>query len=320
MFHPYSDVNEAMFSVQTYAYEEVFAEKVRALAERTRPRDLYDVVNLFRNESARPEPAVLRDVIKQKCEFKKISMPDLKSILSQHDNLKAGWQQMLSHQLPTLPELQGFLDELPLFFDWLYNDRPIQALRAFPSTNGDITLRDRAFNLELSPRGRAALEIIRFAAVNRLCVDLEYVDMSGNRSNRRIEPYSARTSKVGDNLLVAVRREDGELRSYRFDRIIDASVANETFMPRYEIELVPKLPFAIKPLTKSAHTAGFFPKKSRGHTRPHRATGGSIHIYQCPLSKKKFNRKNRSPSLKPHKSKQGYPCQCRTGIFVETKY
>ena len=26
-----------------YSYEEVFAEKVRALAERARPRDLYDV-------------------------------------------------------------------------------------------------------------------------------------------------------------------------------------------------------------------------------------------------------------------------------------
>lgn len=37
-----------------YDYVEAFAEKFRALAERTRPRDLYDVVNLYRNTDADP--------------------------------------------------------------------------------------------------------------------------------------------------------------------------------------------------------------------------------------------------------------------------
>ena len=46
IYHPYSDEPEDGIHVTAYAYEEVFAEKVRALAERTRPRDLYDVVNL----------------------------------------------------------------------------------------------------------------------------------------------------------------------------------------------------------------------------------------------------------------------------------
>jgi len=49
IFHPYSDAPEGGITVLSYAYEEAFGEKVRALAERTRPRDLYDVVNLYRN-------------------------------------------------------------------------------------------------------------------------------------------------------------------------------------------------------------------------------------------------------------------------------
>lgn len=49
MFHPYSDAPEGGILVLSYAYEEAFGEKVRALAERTRPRDLYDVINLYRN-------------------------------------------------------------------------------------------------------------------------------------------------------------------------------------------------------------------------------------------------------------------------------
>ncbi len=31
------------YNIQCYSYIEVFAEKIRALSERTRPRDLYDV-------------------------------------------------------------------------------------------------------------------------------------------------------------------------------------------------------------------------------------------------------------------------------------
>ncbi len=45
--HPYSDLPTEGITARCYAYEELFAEKVRALGERTRPRDLYDVINLF---------------------------------------------------------------------------------------------------------------------------------------------------------------------------------------------------------------------------------------------------------------------------------
>ena len=55
-FSPYRDAPEEGIEVLAYDYIEAFAEKFRALAERTRPRDLYDVVNLYRNGEARPEP------------------------------------------------------------------------------------------------------------------------------------------------------------------------------------------------------------------------------------------------------------------------
>ena len=61
VFHPYSDAPGNGINILSYAYEEAFGEKVRALAERTRPRDLYDVINLFRNTGARPTPQVVLD-------------------------------------------------------------------------------------------------------------------------------------------------------------------------------------------------------------------------------------------------------------------
>jgi predicted nucleotidyltransferase component of viral defense system len=59
VFHPYSDRPDDGIWINCYAYEEAFAEKVRALGERTRPRDLYDVVNLYRHTDSRPTASVL---------------------------------------------------------------------------------------------------------------------------------------------------------------------------------------------------------------------------------------------------------------------
>lgn len=46
--HAYEDTLPDDGGVNCYAFVEVFAEKLRALGQRTRPRDLYDVVNLYR--------------------------------------------------------------------------------------------------------------------------------------------------------------------------------------------------------------------------------------------------------------------------------
>jgi predicted nucleotidyltransferase component of viral defense system len=48
VFHPYSDAPEDGIHVLAYAYEEAFGEKIRALAERTRPRDLLSAFSKLR--------------------------------------------------------------------------------------------------------------------------------------------------------------------------------------------------------------------------------------------------------------------------------
>ena len=58
--HPYSDLPEGGIHVLSYSFEEVFAEKMRALAERQRPRDLYDVVHLYRRQDLQADRALVR--------------------------------------------------------------------------------------------------------------------------------------------------------------------------------------------------------------------------------------------------------------------
>ena len=109
IFHPYSDAPEGSIMVRSYAYEEAFGEKVRALAERTRPHDLYDVINLFRNTEARPAASVLLDVLRKKCEFKGIELPKLTDLVPHRGDVEGAWGHMLDHQLPSLPPCRSIL-------------------------------------------------------------------------------------------------------------------------------------------------------------------------------------------------------------------
>ena len=118
--HPYSDAPDGGIHVLSYCFEEVFAEKFRALAERERPRDLYDVIHLHRHDTGADRAAVL-EILTSKCEFKGIPVPTLESLRGSphHAALRADWEQMLAHQLPQLPPFGAFWDELPAVFDWL---------------------------------------------------------------------------------------------------------------------------------------------------------------------------------------------------------
>ena len=119
--HPYSDSLPAPAQVRCYALEEVFAEKLRAMAERGRPRDLYDINLLFKHRDFRDKPKLIKSLLIKKCELKGISVPTFKSILnaSTKGELISEWENMLGHQLQALPPFEQFWNELPKIFDWL---------------------------------------------------------------------------------------------------------------------------------------------------------------------------------------------------------
>ena len=273
VFHPYSDVPDGEIVVQSYAYEEVFAEKIRALAERTRPRDLYDVINMFRNADARPIAFVLLNVLRQKCDFKGISLPDLKALEQHKSDLAGAWEAMLKHQLPALPPVQDFWDQLVDFFAWLAGEVAPVTPPSYKLVVGEEVIRERVLSPPVSGPAQSYLEIIRFAASNRLCVELDY-----QNSTRMIEPYSLRRSKEGRIILHAHNVDKNEHRSYRVDRIQGAQVTGKSFIPRFEIELKPTDPVVIKPAATHA-TSGLM-----RHARS--SPGGPTYVYECFLCKK----------------------------------
>lgn len=318
VFHPYSDRPEDGLWINCYAYEEAFAEKIRALGERTRPRDLYDVVNLYRHGDSRPSPAVLRDVLTQKCAYKSIPLPSVESLRPHRADLEAMWENMLGHQLPVLPPLADFWAALPEIFDWIMGGEEVPHRTRIAPGGGEITIRSRVLPMAVPHRARAPLEIIRFAAANYLCVDLVY-----DGSIRRIEPYSLRQTADGNFVLHAIRCDSGEHRSYRVHRLQGASVTGQSFAPRYLVELTSEGPLPVTPAARSNVN-----DRTRSGARTARRTRrpamsrstGPVYVYRCTVCGKTFERKSMNGSLNPHKQPKGHACPGRIGVYVRTKY
>ena len=247
--HPYSDNPDDGIDVRCYSFEEIFAEKIRALAERERPRDLYDVIHLFRHEELKANREQIMKTLEQKCAFKGIPVPTMQSLENRPERaeLEAEWVNMLGHQLPMLPDFEQFWNELPAVFAWLHGEQPQGVAEAPMPFGADVDTAWQPPSMGHAWHAPVPLEVVRFAAANRLCVVLGY-----NGTRRLIEPYSLRRSKDGNLLLAAVKHETGEPRSYRVDRIQSAEASTVSFRPRYVIELTPAAPIIAPP---TRHTA-----------------------------------------------------------------
>ncbi|MFZ3122862.1 MAG: nucleotidyl transferase AbiEii/AbiGii toxin family protein [Thermodesulfovibrionales bacterium] len=319
--HPYSDKPENGIHIQAYCFEELFAEKIRALAERLRPRDLYDVIHLHWHDSTKHGRDIILSALEKKCSFKGISVPTIAILENKPERaeLEIEWDNMLGYQVPVLPPFEQFWRELPELFEWLYH----AVEKAAPPT---IPLMGQAIDTAWHPPAMAQawhisapLEAIRFAAANRLCVDLTY-----QGSRRLIEPYSLRRTRDGNLLLYAVKHNTGEDRSYRVDRIQGAQVTKMPFTPRYVIELTTSGPISAPSTTmRTGRIASVRPQSIRSTgRRPKSFTSdyGPKYVFECSYCGKKFTHKTNDSKLNKHKDKHGYPCPGRTGFFVDMKY
>jgi predicted nucleotidyltransferase component of viral defense system len=101
IFHPYSDKDAVQnIKVMTYDIHDVLAEKIRALFERTRPRDLYDVVEIYQKNPVAFDTEKVIDALAQKCAYKNLNRLFINDLKTQ--NCQLGWEEQLSHQIASL--------------------------------------------------------------------------------------------------------------------------------------------------------------------------------------------------------------------------
>lgn len=302
--HPYPDELPAPATVRCYSFEEVFAEKLRAMGERGRPRDLYDIVNLYWRGDLRSHGPLIRETLVEKCRTKGVPVPTLAGLerAATRGDLESEWDNMLGHQLPALPPFESFWAEIGGLFAWLDGTETTD-LPAPIAAGAD---EDSSW----SPPATAwtwgmgvALEPIRFAASNRLCVELGY-----RGSRRVIEPYSLRRTRAGHLLLHALRADTRTHRSYRVDEIQSVQVTTRPFRPVYRIEFAASGPMSA-PSARGASTVARPPSRM-----------GMTYLIECPSCDRTFRRTTRTTNLRAHNDPDGYPCRGRRGHLVDEAY
>jgi predicted nucleotidyltransferase component of viral defense system len=232
--HPYSD-SLPVRGVASYSITELFGEKLRALAERCRPRDLYDVVHMHRHPDVIGLSRAVRRVLERKCDHAGIPVPTAAVIQSSpfRAEIENEWTNMLGHQLPRpLPPFEGFWATLDDVFSWLAGTLAVRELPRAQSGEVDAWEAPRAIR---SWRRGVPLELIRYAGANRLKVDIDYRAEQGRRGVRRVEPYSLRRTH-DRNLVLFVVNDIGALRSYRVDRIAAIRPTSTSFIPKFRVE------------------------------------------------------------------------------------
>jgi predicted nucleotidyltransferase component of viral defense system len=313
IFHPYPDALPDGTEVSTYSLEELLAEKTRALWERTRPRDAYDVVFLLDNHAADLDLDQAREFFALKCRAKDFEPPasaDLASRVRDDAELQAEWANMLAHQLPQLAPADGIIARITGgLLEWLDRLPPAPRIRLQPvaASAGGMPLAAPAVRFWGTDAG-PGLERIRFAGANRLYVEFDY-----NQKHRVVEPYSLRRARAGNVLLYAWELAAGHIKAFDLGKIANLRVGSTSFSPRYAIDLG-----LIAPVAERRHSGS--PRAGRPRGGPRRRSRGISHVYQCVVCGRRFRHSRFDSSLGPHKDKQGYPCAGRVGIFVRSVY
>ncbi|MCC2666315.1 MAG: hypothetical protein K0S63_231 [Gammaproteobacteria bacterium] len=254
VFHFYSDAPSAPAKITCYSVNEILAEKTRAIYERQgRARDIYDVVNINRSFREYVDIKKARHSLKEKFKFKALAEPSVDSIFSKIDfgQLKANWEDQLKHQLPVLPPVKSFYEDLNAALSWWIEENPTEISLDSISDATDEKIMPR-IHFPASPALQIAtinkgihndiishdyLDRIRYAARNRLCVEISYKQVT-----RLVEPYSLRQARTGNLLLYAYELEKenkrtGSIKAYKINEIENTQITQQVFMPRYIVEL-----------------------------------------------------------------------------------
>ncbi len=242
VYHFYTDDDPRPFAVPTLTFRELFINKTLRLAREGRPVDLYDIVHMFwRGSHMLGKREELRSLLEKKSRDTG-TLLSYQDIAARMEQLRRSWHDTLEPQMRAVPPFEHFWGVLPEIFGWLDGviDTRIAAAISLPEPGVDRHWQPPPAAWQWG--AETPLEAIRFAAVNRLCIELGY---SG--THRLVEPYSLRFTMDGHLLLYARKVDMQEIRTYRIDRIESIRVTDIPFVPAFAIEMSAGGPFLVQP-------------------------------------------------------------------------
>lgn len=312
--HSYPDPLPDGVTVRAYSFDELLAEKTRALYERRRPRDLYDVIHLIENLPGALDLPEMRALFVQKCEYKTFPPPTATEVVnsvSEDPELRSEWSNMLAHQLPALPDLDGMLAKLGSVLSWL-NPVPLleltEPLEAAPIPAGSTPLGAPGLRYW---GGGLPLEKIRFAASNRLLLEFDY-----HSKHRVVEPYSLRqAASTGNILLYAWESSSRQIKAFKVTEMQNVRATSTLFTPRFAVEISEGGHIEVSRPARRGELTFQRVRQSRGTSHL-----GPKYVFECPYCQKQFVHRTNDPSLGKHRRPDGWSdCPSRRGHLLKVR-
>jgi len=298
LIHPYADGAQCNVPIKCHKLEELLASKLKCLLQRRHSFDLYDYVySVFMNRDIEISRVEVLSTFLKKTIFEP-SPGVAKSLLLDLplEGFRAIWRKYIVCPVQSLFDfdtaLIRFKENIEELFAGLRIDYHSQ-VAFYPSQ-----LRN----------------VIMEAASELRMLDITYDDQ-----RRLVEPYSLafkrRKDGFGQEYFYAFDRTGGRtsgpgLKSFLHPKIQALAIADDTFEPRYPIELGKAGEFASKTYFGGGGFRGETFRVSR------QSSSARVYLVECSYCGKRFPRKRYSTRLRPHKDQHGNRCYGRSGYIA----
>lgn len=304
LIHTYSDNELCKVNLQCWKLEELLAAKFKALLQRRHSPDLYDIVSaiffqkfLNINRWEVISTFLKKTIYEPKPEIAKGLFLDLPFQV-----IRGLWNEFLVYPKPSLINF----NDAETWFRTIINELfgLLQPRPAFVGTGGRTISYFRSRNRD------TIFEAGRLQRLLRIVYDGVV---------RTVEPYSLafkrRKDGVAQEYFYAWDRSGGRsrqigIKSFISDKVQSIQMTDESFEPRFPIELVKGPGYFAKPFSSSTRPQET--NRLRKKTYP----SGITYTIECPVCGKKFKRNKFDTRLNEHKDKYGNRCYGRIGIIV----
>lgn len=228
IIHDYSDANACRINVHAYSIEEVLAEKLRSWIQRTRSRDLFDVVKIIQSKVVPISKANILSTFFQKTVFKGVPIAAKEEMLFEHkfSTMEDSWVATIICPKSSMIIASNAITLFKQFIDALFDPELLKSI--------GVSISQQLYPIYRPINGFR--EAIIQAGKARQLIRLRYHGLE-----RNVEPYSFRYRWVkkgysGEYFYGFDRTKDQTIKSFILHQVDGVSILPNQYDPRWVVE------------------------------------------------------------------------------------
>lgn len=228
LIHSFSDSEKCQVNLYSYSLEEVLAEKLRCWIQRTRSRDLYDIVHIIQSKIIPISYKNILSAFLKKTIYKNIVNVGKDELLyaGKFKTIEISWLDTLVCPKNSLVAATNAIELFKNFVEALFHEGNLEA--SLGSNYFRRQLRYFRFKVQQGVR-----EAIIASAQERKLIQMTYSDRA-----RVIEPYSFKYAKQGyENFYGWDRTRGNHIKCFNLYKVQGVSILPDIYSPRYTIEI-----------------------------------------------------------------------------------